>query len=116
MEEMKALAERIKVLDTLVREIDEQIQNLLLTIPNTPNELVPFGEDDTQNQEMRKVFEPTTFAFDPKPHWEIGEDLDILDFARASKITGSRFTVYYLWWQNFGVTIFFYMSVKHKIY
>lgn len=94
MEEMKALAERIKVLDTLVREIDEQIQNLLLTIPNTPNELVPFGEDDTQNQEMRKVFEPTTFAFDPKPHWEIGEDLDILDFARASKITGSRFTVY----------------------
>lgn len=94
MEEMKVISEKIKVLDGLIRDVDDQIQILLLNIPNTPNKLVPLGEDDTQNEEVRKFLEPRKFEFTPKPHWEIGEGLDILDFARAGKITGSRFTVY----------------------
>lgn len=94
MSEMKNLAEKIKVLDNDIRNVDEEIKNLLYSIPNTPNEKVPNGVDDTENEEMRRWGEPTKFDFDPKPHWDLGEQHDILDFGRAAKITGSRFTVY----------------------
>lgn len=94
MAEMKELSEKIKSLDNNVREVDEEIKTLLYSIPNTPNEKVPEGVDDTQNEEIRKWGEPRNFSFEPKPHWNLGEHHDILDFGRAGKITGARFTVY----------------------
>lgn len=94
MQEMKTLSEKTKDLDILVKEVDEEINSLLLSIPNTPNENVPEGADDTQNVEIRKFGEPRKFDFEPKAHWDLGEQNDILDFSRAAKITGSRFTVY----------------------
>ncbi len=94
MAEMKELSEKIKGLDNEVREVDEEIKTLLYSIPNAPNEKVPNGVDDTENEEVRKWGEPRKFDFEPKAHWDLGEQHDILDFARAAKITGARFTVY----------------------
>ncbi len=94
MAEMKELSEKIKGLDNNVREVDEEIKTLLYSIPNTPNEKVPVGLDDSENEEIRKWGEPRKFEFEPKPHWDLGEAHDILDFSRAAKITGARFTVY----------------------
>lgn len=94
MAEMKELSEKIKSIDNNVREVDEEIKTLSYSIPNTPNEKVPEGVDDTQNEEIRKWGEPRNFSFEPKPHWDLGEHHDILDFGRAGKITGARFTVY----------------------
>ncbi|MCQ2545272.1 MAG: serine--tRNA ligase [Clostridia bacterium] len=94
MGEMKELSEAIKELDAKVSEAEENLKNALLNVPNTPHPDVPIGEDDNDNVEMRKWGEPTTFDFEPKAHWDIGEALDILDFERAAKIAGSRFTVY----------------------
>ncbi len=94
MEAMKALSEKIKSLDVVVKEAEEEIDALLLGIPNTPNENVTVGETDEDNVEIRKHLEPTKFDFEPKPHWEIGKDLDILDPETAAKVTGSRFHIY----------------------
>ena len=94
MEEMKKLSSDIKSLDSKLDEIDEKYRHMLLSIPNTPNEKVPYGVDDSDNEVMRIVGEPRKFDFEPKAHWDIGEDLDILDFERAAKISGTRFTVY----------------------
>ena len=94
MAEMKKLSQEIKALDAEVSEIEEKLQSGLLNIPNTPNETVPMGEDDSDNVEMRKWGEPTAFDFEAKAHWDIGEELDILDTERAAKIAGTRFTVY----------------------
>lgn len=92
--EMKSLSEKIKDLDVLVKEIDEELKNILLQIPNTPHESVVVGNDDSENLEMRKFGEPRDFGFEPKAHWDIGTDLKILDFEAATKITGSRFTLF----------------------
>ncbi|MBR2675111.1 MAG: serine--tRNA ligase [Mogibacterium sp.] len=92
--EMKELSNRIKELDGKVSEIEDNLRNELLGVPNTPNPDVPEGSDDADNVEIRKVGEPRTFDFEPKAHWDIGEALDILDFERAGKIAGARFTVY----------------------
>ena len=92
--EMKELSGRIKELDAEVGEIEEKLKELLLGVPNTPNDKVPEGDDDSDNVEIRKVGEPAEFAFEPKAHWDIGEGLDILDFERGSKLSGARFTVY----------------------
>lgn len=92
--EMKELSDKVKVLDDKVRELDEALRQIVLTIPNIPNAQVPDGNDDSDNLEIRKWGEPTKFDFEAKAHWDIGENLDILDFGRAAKITGSRFTVY----------------------
>ena len=94
MAEMKALSEEIKVLDSELSEIEAELKNALLNVPNTPYKDVQFGNDDSDNVEIRRFMEPKEFDFEPKAHWDIGEDLDILDFARASKISGTRFTVY----------------------
>ncbi len=94
MAEMKELSTKIKELDEQVAEVDEALTAFMYTIPNTPNALVPDGADDTENQEMRKWGEPTKFDFEPKPHWDLGDELGILDPATAAKITGARFTVY----------------------
>jgi seryl-tRNA synthetase len=94
MAEMKKLGDEVKELDGKVSEIDERIKNLILRIPNIPNENVPEGESDKDNLEVRKWGEPTRFNFEPKAHWDIGTGLNILDFERAGKITGARFTIY----------------------
>jgi len=94
MAEMKALSERIKVLDLEVGAIEEEIRNTLLYIPNTPHPSVPVGKDEADNLEIRKWGEPRVFDFEHKAHWDVGQDLDILDFERAAKIAGARFTVY----------------------
>jgi seryl-tRNA synthetase len=88
------IAENIKRLDDLVLKLDEEIKNLLLITPNLPNESIPIGKDDSENREIKKYLKPTQFGFPIKTHYELGESLDILDFNRAGKITGSRFVVY----------------------
>lgn len=92
--EMKELSNKIKELDGKVAEIEEELRETLLGVPNTPNPEVPEGNDDADNVEIRKVGEPRSFDFEPKAHWDIGESQDILDFERAGKIAGARFTVY----------------------
>ena len=94
MAEMKKLSEEIKVLDGQVSEVEAKLRDALLNIPNTPYKDVQEGADDSDNVELRKWGEPRTFDFDEKAHWDIGTDLDILDFERATKIAGTRFTVY----------------------
>ena len=94
MAEMKEIAERVKELDANTREIDDAIEKIMLTIPNIPNELVPEGEDDRFNQEIRKFSTPTQFDFEPKAHWDLGASLGILDPETAGKVTGTRFTFY----------------------
>ena len=94
MAEMKELSEKIKVIDSEVSEYEEKLHDALLNVPNTPYKDVQVGEDDSDNVELRKWGTPREFDFDYKAHWDIGEDLDILDFERAAKIAGTRFTVY----------------------
>ena len=88
------IGDEIKALDEEVVAIDEKIKNTLLATPNLLHESVPVGVDENDNPEIRKFMEPTKFDFTPKAHFEIGEKLGILDFDRASKITGSRFVCY----------------------
>lgn len=94
MAELKELAEKIKVLDKQVAEAEANLREAQLNVPNTPAPDVPTGDDDSQNVEVRKYLEPTKFDFEPKAHWDLGVDLDILDFDRAAKLAGTRFTVY----------------------
>lgn len=93
-EEMRELSDEIKSDDAQVSQIDEELRNFMLKIPNIPNSEIPVGKDDTANVEIRKYSVPTEFDFEPKAHWDIGTDLNILDFDRGAKISGSRFTVY----------------------
>ncbi len=92
--EMRTLSDAIKEDDAKISEIDEQLRDFMLKIPNIPNPSVPVGADDSENVELRRFGEPRKFDFEPKAHWDIGTDLDILDFDRGAKIAGSRFTVY----------------------
>lgn len=94
MAEMKELGEEIKGLDVELREIEEELRAVQLSIPNIPNASVPVGKDDSENIEVRRWGEPRKFEFEPRAHWDIGEDLKILDFERAAKVTGARFTFY----------------------
>ena len=94
MAEMKELSAEIKEESARLSEVEQKLHDALLGVPNTPYEDVQYGEDDTANVELRKWGEPTEFDFEPKAHWDIGTNLDILDFDRAAKISGTRFTVY----------------------
>ncbi|MFR6142271.1 MAG: serine--tRNA ligase [Finegoldia sp.] len=91
---LKKLSDDIKSMDDDLKDIDDEIMEYLMEIPNTPNKDVPVGLDDTENLEMRKWGEPRKFDFDIKAHWDLGVDLDILDFERATKISKSRFSVF----------------------
>ena len=93
MAEMKDLSEQIKALDEDVKAIDEKLKDTLLGIPNTPCLDTPTGDTDEDNLEVRKWGDPTKFDFEPKAHWDIGVNLDIFDFERATKIAGTRFTI-----------------------
>ena len=92
--EMREVSERIKEMDEKVRVLDEEITGILMTIPNTPYDGIPDGSSDADNVEIRKLGEPTKFEYEPKAHWDIGIDLNILDFETAGKVTGARFTFY----------------------
>ena len=92
--EMKVLSDDIKKYDDEIRELDAKIEEIMYTIPNFPNPTVPDGDTDADNVEVRRFMEPTKFDFEPKAHWDLGEELGILDPATAAKITGTRFTVY----------------------
>jgi seryl-tRNA synthetase len=92
VERMKGISERIKEMDAEVRRIEAGIRELMLDIPNIPDGSVPVGPDETFNVEVRIWGKPPSFTFRPKPHWEVGEALGILDFERGAKIASSRFT------------------------
>ncbi len=91
---MKEVSARIKALDDELKDVEENLQGLLLQIPNIPHEKSPVGATEEDNLEVKRWGEPPVFDFEPKPHWEIGEGLGILDFERGTKITGTRFTLY----------------------
>jgi seryl-tRNA synthetase len=92
--EMREVGDRVKQLDEELRSVEEELELLLLSIPNVPHESTPVGETEDDNVEVRKWGEIKQFDFEPKPHWDLGTDLNILDFERASKVTGSRFVFY----------------------
>ena len=115
MAEMRELGDEIKEHDIKVSEIDEKINYIMLRIPNIPNPQVPDGETDADNIEIKRWGEPTEFDFEPKAHWDLGTDLDILDFERASKITGSRFTVYKTLGARLERSIINYFLDKHTL-
>jgi len=92
--EMREVGDRIKELDEEVRELEVQLDELLLSIPNVPHESVPVGASEEDNVEIRRVGEPTAFSFQPKAHWDVAQDLGLLDFEAAAKVTGSRFVFY----------------------
>lgn len=94
IEEMRGVGEKIKALDAELKQVEAELEMLMLSIPNIPHESVPVGDSEEDNVEIRKWGEVPAFGFEPKPHWDIATDLGILDFERAAKVTGSRFVFY----------------------
>ena len=94
LEEMKELSARVKELDGQVAVAEKELNDWMLTIPNVPHPSVPAGKTDEDNVEIRKFGEPPAFDFEPKPHWELGAELGVLDPETAAKVSGSRFTFY----------------------
>ena len=94
LQEMKELSDKIKEDDKVLSETEAELKDLLMRVPNLPHESVPIGDSDEDNVEIRKWGEIKNFSFSPKAHWDIGENLNILDPTRAAKVTGSRFTFY----------------------
>jgi len=92
--EMKTLSDTVKAETEKISAIDTEIENILLSIPNTPSETVPVGADDSENVEVRRWGTPTEFAWEPLAHWDIGKNLGILDPDTAAKVTGTRFHFY----------------------
>lgn len=92
--QMRGVGEEIAALDARLKTTEAQLKDILLRIPNMPDASVPVGKDENDNPEVRRQGVQTAFDFAPKPHWEIGEGLDILDFERAAKVTGARFVFY----------------------
>jgi seryl-tRNA synthetase len=92
--QMKEVSSRIKELEVKLNAIEEDLRGILMVIPNIPHESVVIGQEEADNLEMRRWGKIPEFSFTPRPHWEIGETLDILDFDRGAKITGARFTLY----------------------
>ena len=91
---MQKLSSDIKQLDETLHEVDEKLDFVMLSIPNIPHESVPIGEDEEDNVEVRTWGEKTKFDFEPQAHWDVAVDLNIVDFERAAKVTGSRFVFY----------------------
>ena len=94
IKEMRDVSDTIKELDKGLSTVQSAIQDFLISIPNLPHDDVPQGKDDTENRLEKTVGEPKQFDYTAKPHWDIGEDLSILDLARAAKLTGARFPLY----------------------
>src|SRR5579864_6400059 len=94
-QQVREIGNRIAALDDQVKALDEQFRELLAGIPNLPHESVPVGRGPEDNVEVRRCGEPRKFDFEPKAHWDLGQELGILDLERAAKITGARFAVYW---------------------
>jgi seryl-tRNA synthetase len=92
---VRAMGDRMAELDAQVAKLDEEFRDVLARVPNIPQESVPVGKSEHDNVEVRKWGKPAEFAFTPKPHWDLGPELGILDMERASKVTGARFAVYW---------------------
>lgn len=99
--DMQALSTDIKELDAKLSAIDEQVSTIITVLPNTPHDSVPIGADEEDNVEIRRWGTPRDFSFEPKAHWDLGEDLDILDWERGAKVTGARF----LFYKNLGARL-----------
>jgi seryl-tRNA synthetase len=95
IEEMRKVSQELKGLDGIVEEKEKALQDFLLVVPNLPHPSVPVGKDSSDNAEVRRWGEIPKFDFEPKPHWDLGEELGILDFKSGAKITGARFTLYW---------------------
>jgi seryl-tRNA synthetase len=95
MDQTRALKQETEELERSAASAEESMRALLIAIPNLPQEGVPAGKGEAENVEVLRCGEPPVFSFAPKPHWELGESLGILDFARAAKISGARFAVYW---------------------
>jgi seryl-tRNA synthetase len=93
-EEISQVSQQIKELDEELRLVEEQLDLILLTIPNLPSAATPLGASEADNPVVRTWGELPSFSFTPKPHWEIGETLGILDFERGARLAGARFTLY----------------------
>lgn len=94
LSEMKELSLEVKEFNAKVSEIEEKINEIILSIPNTPNKDVTIGKDENDNKELIKVGSVRDFDFEPKAHWDLGVDLGLLDFERAVKISGARFSMF----------------------
>lgn len=94
LEEMKEISNKVKEYNGKISELDDSIRNLLLSIPNIPNKDIVIGKDENDNKEILKVGTPRTFDFELKAHWDLGVDLGLLDFKRAAKIAGARFSMF----------------------
>jgi seryl-tRNA synthetase len=94
VKEMREVSATVKDMEKDLAEIDEKVTGILYTIPNIPHASVPVGRDENDNPEVRRVGDPPVFDFEVKAHWDIGEELKILDLERAAKITGARFPLY----------------------
>ncbi|MCA1032987.1 serine--tRNA ligase [Bacillus timonensis] len=92
--EMREVGDKVKVLDDELREVEETLELLMLSIPNIPHESVPIGATEDDNVVVKEWGDVPQFSFEAKPHWDIADDLDILDFEKAGKVTGSRFVFY----------------------
>jgi seryl-tRNA synthetase len=95
IEETKQLKQQTEELEQSAAKAEEAMRALLIAIPNLPQDSVPVGKSEAENVEVLRWGQQPEFAFAPKPHWELGENLGILDFARAAKISGARFAVYW---------------------
>ncbi|SHH29985.1 serine--tRNA ligase [Thermosipho atlanticus] len=95
IEESKKIGEKIKELEKVQQEYETKMKNIALNIPNIPHESVPIGKDETENIEIRRWGEPRKFGFEPKAHWDLGPEIGLMDFERAAKLSGSRFTIMY---------------------
>ncbi|MGZ3524038.1 MAG: serine--tRNA ligase [Thermodesulfobacteriota bacterium] len=95
IQEMKKVSQDLKGLDAIIEEKEKALQDFLLTIPNLPHSSVPVGKDPSDNAEVRRWGDIPRFDFEPKAHWDLGEELEILDFKTGAKITGARFTLYW---------------------
>ncbi|MCF6334541.1 MAG: serine--tRNA ligase, partial [Spirochaetales bacterium] len=89
---LKTMSDQLKSWDGELAKVEAEISELLLVIPNLPHASVPIGKDEADNEETTRWGDIPTFDFEPKPHWEIGEALGILDFERGAKVAGARFT------------------------
>ena len=98
---MQELSASIKAIDAELADIDEKLSHLIAILPNTPHDSVPVGADEEDNVEVRRWGTPREFDFEPKAHWDLGEDLNILDWERGAKVTGSRF----LFYKNLGARL-----------
>ena len=94
MNKIRITGEEIRVYDEQLKTLEQEMEAFLLSLPNLPHESVPVGQNEGDNVEVRKWGEPKKFDFEPIPHWDLGANLDILDFPRAAKLSGARFTVY----------------------